>query len=132
MYSVIKNVITNTEFNLSLMLKKIETLWVEGHLTDTQRAELQKIARERASASNSVDILKKLDDFERRIRVLEDSQSSSSSEEGDESYEPYQSGKWYYAGDRVVFDGLVYECSAPEQAVCVWSPSEYPAYWTLV
>ena len=35
----------------------------------------------------------------------------------------------YKNGDKVMFNGNVYECIAPEGVACVWSPSEYPAYW---
>lgn len=41
----------------------------------------------------------------------------------------YSPGKWYYRGDRVTFNGSVYICIAPEGVACVWSPTEYPAYW---
>ena len=43
----------------------------------------------------------------------------------------YTAGKWYYRGDRVRFDQNVYTCIAPDGVVCVWSPLEYPAYWTM-
>lgn len=42
----------------------------------------------------------------------------------------YEAGKWYYAGDTVKHKGKVYTCTAPEGQVCVWSPEDYPAYWT--
>ena len=38
-------------------------------------------------------------------------------------------GKTYYKGDKVLFDGKIYECIAPDGVVCVWSPSDYPTYW---
>lgn len=38
-------------------------------------------------------------------------------------------GKTYYEGDKVRFDGKIYECIAPDGVVCVWSPSDYPTYW---
>ena len=38
-------------------------------------------------------------------------------------------GKSYYKGDRVYFNGKLYECIAPVGAVCVWSPDDYPTYW---
>ena len=50
-------------------------------------------------------------------------------EEPTESYEEYTVGKWYYNGNKVSFDGKNYNCIAPEGVVCVWSPTEYPAYW---
>lgn len=41
----------------------------------------------------------------------------------------YIPGTWYYRGDRVAFEGVMYTCVAPAGVVCVWSPAEYPAYW---
>lgn len=38
-------------------------------------------------------------------------------------------GTWYYRGDKVKFEGCTYSCIAPSGVTCVWSPSEYPAYW---
>ena len=38
----------------------------------------------------------------------------------------------YYNGDKVTFEGKKYICIAPEDTACVWSPSDYPAYWKLV
>lgn len=43
--------------------------------------------------------------------------------------EPFVAGKWYYRGDKVSFEGATYTCVAPEGAVCVWSPGDYPVYW---
>ena len=47
-------------------------------------------------------------------------------------YEEYVAGKWYYNGATVRFEDSSYVCTAPEGQVCVWSPTEYPAYWQLV
>lgn len=41
----------------------------------------------------------------------------------------YVPGTWYYRGDKVRLNGVLYTCVAPAGAVCVWSPTEYPAYW---
>lgn len=41
----------------------------------------------------------------------------------------YAPGTWYYRGDRVDFEGVMYTCVAPVGVVCVWSPLEYPTYW---
>ena len=46
-----------------------------------------------------------------------------------EEYPEYEVGKWYYAGDKISFNGSNYVCIAPDGAVCVWSPADYPAYW---
>ena len=41
----------------------------------------------------------------------------------------YVPGTWYYRGDKVRFEDVLYTCVAPAGVVCVWSPAEYPAYW---
>ena len=42
----------------------------------------------------------------------------------------YVAGTWYYRGDKILFNDEVYTCIAPVGVVCVWSPVEYPTYWT--
>lgn len=113
-------------FDLSQMLAKIDYHHIRGNLTDADREELAALAREKANFSGSVDVLKKLEEIENRLRVLEGNTASG----GDAETAPeYQAGKWYYAGDKVTFDGKVHTCIAPDGVVCVWSPAEYPIYW---
>ena len=143
MYNTIKNVISQKKYNLTDMLKKINAIWVMGHITEEQVEELTKMAQSNAKAEASVDVFKKLSELtvkqaeiESRIKALEDAMAGGSSdtetEEPTESYLAFEVGKWYYAGDKVSFEGKVYECIAPSGAVCVWSPTDYPAYWEEV
>ncbi len=137
MYGVVKKVIESKKFELADMLNKIDTLWVQGSLDDEKRAELILLARGNAQAGNSVDLLAKVEELDRRVKLLEEKLSDKeSTEEGEESEEPaevtypkYEAGKWYYAGDIVSFEGVDYKCVAPAGVVCVWSPSGYPNYW---
>lgn len=147
MYDVVMNVIKSKNYELKEMLTKIDTLWVQGSLTSEQRMELIELARTNAMTSNSVDVLAKLADLdkhikvlEERVKVLEDAKSESSDVESGETedggtevteptYPEYEVGKWYRNGDMVSFDGKVYKCIAPEGIVCVWSPADYPGYW---
>ena len=66
--------------------------------------------------------LAKIAELEGRIRALEAGEKA----ETDPAYVP---GKWYWRGDRVTENGVSYVCIAPENVVCTWSPSDYPAYW---
>lgn len=135
MYNIVKNVIQNQRYELTDILKKIDTLWIKGDLTDNQRYELYVMAREGAKIENSVDLLKKIEELDRRLTALEDALKDTPPETEDgseESYPPFEPGKWYYAGDMVSFDEAIYKCIAPEGVVCVWSPTDYPAYWELV
>lgn len=140
MYTIIKSVIESKNYELSDMLKKLDTLWVQGSITDAEREELMALARENANVQQSIDIMAKLEELDKRVKALEDAKintDTSDSEEETENEEPtgttypeYTAGTWYYAGDKVTFDGKVYECIAPDGVVCVWSPSEYAAYWS--
>ena len=124
MYEIVKNVIASGRYELSALLGRIDTLWVQGDLTDEQRTELAALAREHADLSGSVSILRKLEELDARVRALEGG--------GTEEWPDYAAGKWYYTGDRVTFAGKRYICTAPSGQVCVWSPDEYPAYWQEV
>lgn len=119
----------NEPFDLTAMLGKIDYHHVRGNLTDAEREELVTAAREKANPYGGVDVLKKLEEIENRLRVLEEGKQESNETE---TAPEYQAGKWYYAGDKVTFDGKEYNCIAPEGVVCVWSPADYPAYWELV
>lgn len=134
MYNVVKSVIETKAYDLADIIKKIDTLWVQGTITDEQRADLQTLARNGASAGNSVDVMKKLEEFDKRITALEKAFANSEPKEDEEetTVPEYEAGKWYYAGDRVTFEGKVYECIAPDGVVCVWNPKDYPAYWKEV
>lgn len=127
MYELIKKVIESKRFELVDILKKIDIRWLEGDLTDEQREYLTSLAREKANPSDSIDVLKKLEEIDGRVRVLE--KKYESQPDGTEEYEKYVVGKWYRKGDKIIFKDKKYECTAPEGVVCTWNPEEYPAYW---
>lgn len=133
MYNVVKSVIDTKAYDLADIIRKIDIMWWEGKFTDEQKEELQTLARNGASAGNSVDVMKKLEEFDKRITALEKAMQTGEPKDEEETTVPeYEAGKWYYAGDRVTFEGKVYECIAPEKVVCVWNPKDYPAYWKEV
>ena len=139
MYKIIKNVAQEGKFELSDLLKKIDTFWVKGNITDEQRTELQKLAQDKANPQNSVDVLQKLEEMDKRIKTLEAIINAGNDTEPDvegegetpavEEYPAFVVGKWYYGGDKITFEGNKYICIAPEGSVCVWNPTDYPAYW---
>ena len=140
MYSVVKSVIESRNYELADMLTKIDTLWVQGSITEEERAELIDLARQNAEVQQSIDILAKLEELDKRVRANEEAikkmtETEAAPEEGEETEEPaypeYEAGKWYYSGDIVMFEGKAYKCIAPERVVCTWSPSEYPIYWEV-
>lgn len=124
MYEICKSVISEGRFNLTEMLEKIDTLWVQGSLSDDEKTELVELAQSKADVGNSVDIMMKLQELDARITAIENGNSEPSGE-----YPEYVIGKWYYNGDKITCAGDKYICIAPEGQVCTWSPFEYPAYW---
>lgn len=126
MFEIVKNVIGTGRYELTALLGKIDTLWVQGDLTDEQRDELVGLARGSADIENSVDIIGKLAELEARIAALENPGEET------EEYPAYIVGKWYYNGDKITYNGKRYVCAAPSGAVCTWNPDEYPVYWTEV
>ena len=130
MYGVIKKVIDAKRFELSDILKKIDTVWVQGSITDEQKSRLVQLAREGANVQDSIDVMAKLEELDRRVAALENGKSPIE-DEGAYAVEEFVVGKYYYAGNKVSFGGKNYICIAPEGVVCVWSPSDYPAYWQI-
>lgn len=127
MYTIMKQVIEAGGYDLPTMLGKVSTAWARGSLTTEQQEELEALARSCAQTQGSVDVLKKLEELEGRLRALENAGGTAGAD-----YPAYVEGKWYYAGDTCSFEGINYTCIAPAGVVCVWSPAAYPAYWQAV
>lgn len=130
MYEIIKNVIQSGRYELTDILTKIGTLWVQSSLTDDERTELTDLARSGADPSRGVDVMAKLSDLDKRVAELE--RAGTTDPEPGEEYPEYVAGKWYYKDDKCTYKGSKYICTAPAEVVCVWSPEEYPEYWQLV
>ena len=128
MQKIIEKVIETKNFELSDMLRKIDTLWVQGSINEETRKMLSDKARNNATLDKSFDILSKLEELDKRLKALE----NKGTEETEETYEEFVSGKWYYNGNKITFEGKNYVCIAPENATCVWNPTDYPAYWEEV
>jgi hypothetical protein len=140
MHEVIKKVIESRRYELKEMLTKIDTLWVQGSITEEQRNKLSEMARGNANMQNSLDLVAKMEEHEKRLAELEElvknlavnKEDTEDGETEEVKHDEYVAGKWYYAGDVIAFGGKVYECIAPEGQVCTWSPTEYPPYWEVV
>ena len=129
MYDIIKNVIMRGRYELSDMLRKLDTLWLQGDLTDQQKAELEGLAREHADPAMTATLTKRVEDLERRVDTLEAAEAPGGDTASSE-WPEYAVGRSYRNGDKVTFEGARYICTLPEHAdVCVWSPKDYPAYW---
>ena len=129
MHNIVRDVIKTGRFELSDMLRKIDTLWAQGQLTDDQRTGLLVMAREQADPKMTVDLYQMVIKLERRVADLE---AGKAPDKPAEEFPEYVPGKVYNRGNGVTFGGGRYRCVAPEGAVCVWSPADYPAYWESV
>ena len=125
MKSILESVINRGSYDLSGLLKMIDSYHIEGKLTDAEMDELYRKAR--GEAAPNVDVMAKLMDLETRVRTLESAEVPER-----EEYPEYVAGKWYYADDKISYGGKNYICSAPDGVVCTWNPVEYPAYWNVV
>ena len=127
MYKIVKDVIESGNYDLTSISKKISTFWAKDDISDNEYSELMQRARDGAKAENSINILAKLEELDKRLLAVEN--GSKIEDETAEEYPEFVIGKWYYNGDKVSFEGTNYVCIAPEGQVCVWSPKDYPAYW---
>ena len=139
MYETIKNLIEKGGYELVDILKKINTVWLKSYITEEEMEELETLAREKANTDSSIDVINKLkeidlkmQEFDTRITKLEEPGEKPEEPTEEETYPAYVPGKWYYNGDTCSENGKNYTCIAPSGQVCVWSPSEYPAYWQEV
>lgn len=146
MYDIIKNVITSGSYELTDILKKIDTIWLQGTLTDEQRTELIDLARTSADPENSYAPLQKqidtlyvnMTEMGKTILSLTDKVSkldggSVTLPEADEYpvwVQPTGAHDAYNTGDKMTYtDGKRYVC---QMDGCVWGPDAYPAGWQLV
>lgn len=124
----------NGTFDLSDMLGKIDTHHIAGNLTDADREELIRKAREKADPMGGVDIRTMLMDHEARIKDLE-AKAAGGNTAGDESADnvkEYSAGTWYKAGDLMRWtDGNIYRCIAKYGYIRAWSPADHPDSWEL-
>ena len=125
MFEIVKSVLAKGGYDLTAITKKIKALWVQGDLSEAEYAELLAMAQGGAEAKYSLDLLAKVEELDRRIIALENGESKPT----EETVAEFVEGKWYYKGDKCLFNGKTYTCIAPEGVVCVWSPDAYPAYW---
>lgn len=130
MFDVTKTVIETGRYKLSEMLRKIDTIWMQGDITDDERQSLVQMAKQDPDANADLDLAKKIEELDKRVAALEAGESGGGTEP--EEYPEYVAGKWYYNGDKVTYNGKRYTCTAPSGVVCVWSPDEYPTYWEEV
>ena len=145
MYEIIRNVITAGNFELKDILTKIDTLWVQGSLTDSQHTDLITLARDNADPTNSYAGLQRQVDtlfanmaemaatitaLTDRVTVLEGGEITPPvTEEYPPYVQPTGAHDAYNTGDKVTYNGQRYICRMDG---CVWDPDTYPEAWELV
>lgn len=145
MYEIIKSVITAGRYELADMLKKIDTIWLQGSLTDVQRTELTALAREHAAPENSYAPVQKqlnilftnLAELAAAVKANSDAiavlQGGTADQPEQEEYpeyiQPAGAHDAYNTGDKITYGGRRYICRMDG---CVWDPVTYPAGWMVV
>ena len=139
MYSIIKNVIASRRYELGDMLGKIDTIWIQGDLTDEQKIELVELARDNADPAASYAPLQEQIDqaftqikaLSARVALLESGETPEPApepEEWPEWVQPTGAHDAYGVGDKVTYNGKHY---VSKIAGNVWSPDAYPAGWEV-
>ena len=141
MYNIIKNVIESNDYKLEDILYKISKMYVEDRITETEKSELDNLAREKAKAENSYNLQKQLENIFARLEALEnkndeeieDTESTTEPIEPVKEYplfvQPTGAHDSYKIGDKVTFNDIKYTCIMDN---CVWSPETYPNAWEKV
>lgn len=144
MFNIIKSVIESGRFELTDILKKIDTIWIQGDITDEQKTELEALAREKAVPENTYAPLQEqignlataVSDLSGRVKALESQGSGEPGtvpEEPEDEYpeyvQPTGAHDAYQIGDKITWNGKKYTCKL---ANCVWNPDAYPAGWEEV
>lgn len=93
MYIIISNVIKSRNYELNDMLRKIDTIWVQGSLTDEERGELVELAQSNADPARSyAPLQEQINQAFDRIKALEGRMAKL---EAGEEPEPEEWPEWY-------------------------------------
>ena len=139
MYQIIHDVITSKRYELNDILKKIDTIWVQGDIDDDQKDELVEMAREYADPEQSYAPLQaqieqafaQIKALDARVALLETGETPEPAPEPDEWPEfvqPTGAHNAYNTGDKMTYNGKRYISTMDGN---VWNPDAYPAGWEL-
>lgn len=158
MYEVFKSVITSGNYELSDILTKIDTIWVQGQITDEQRTELVELARQNADPEqsyaplqrqinalfvNMAEISVQVSENTANIKAIKDKLAEQGTEvpepepEPEEEYpawkQPTNATDAYYKDNKMTYtDGKKYICIAPDGYAVTYGPDVLPDMWQLV
>lgn len=138
MYNIIKDVIESKSYELKDILYKINKMYIESAITETEKTELDSLARQNAVAENSYASLQeqinntntRIDKLEEKTAKLEGTEEPTEPEEEyPEFVQPTGAHNAYKIGDKITYKGKKYICKLEN---CVWDPDTYPAGWEEV
>ena len=136
MYKIIKNVIESKDYVLEDILYKIDKMYIQGRITETEKTELDNLARQNAVAENSyAPLQEQINTLFKEIAELKAIINKDTEEPGEpvEEYPEYKqptgSHDSYNTGDKITYNGKKYICKMDN---CVWAPDTYPAAWEEV
>ena len=132
MYKIIKNVIESKDYKLEDILYKIDKMYIEDRITETEKTELDSLAREYAKVENSYSIQRQLENIFARLEALENKEEvegPADQEEYEQFAQPTGAHDSYQIGDKIIFKDKKYICKLDN---CAWSPETYPSAWEIV
>lgn len=131
MKTIIENVIKSGRYELADILKKIDTIWLQGSISDGERDELVTLARANATSEMGyAAVEQRLASIEARLTALEESPAYvTDDEEFPEYKQPTGAHDAYYTGDKITYNGRKYICSAPEGYGVSYPPDILPGMW---
>lgn len=151
MFDIIKNVIQSGRYELVDILKKIDTIWLQGDVTDDEKDTLVELARTNVTPDMGYkkleervqDLENTLSEASRAIFILQGQVERLGAEpiepdpgEDDEYplwHQPSHAGDAYYKDDKMTYtDGKKYLCIAPDGYAVTYGPDVLPNMWQLV
>lgn len=129
MKTIFENVIERGGYDLTGLLNRIDSYHVMGRLTDAERDELYAKARAGARDALEYDVKAEIDALWAAVRALQANGNGAAEDAPAEFVQPSGAHDAYNMGDRVRYNGRVYESVIDGN---VWSPDVYPAGWTEV
>jgi hypothetical protein len=128
MKNVFKTVIEKGGYDLTDILKKIDSYHVEGKLSDAEREELYALARKEPKAQ--YDYKTEIEKLWAAVRALQNVETNGGGETTTEWVQPTGAHDAYMVGDVVKYtDGKTYKSLIDNN---VWAPDTYPAGWEEV
>lgn len=136
MYTIIEAVINSRNYELGDILKKIDTIWLQGGITDEEKTSLIAKAQENADGKQSylplqeqIDKLFEItDSISDRVTILEGGEVAIE-EEYPEFVQPSGKHDAYNKGDKITYGGKKYECVKNN---VMRSPDVNPKCWQEV